>query len=322
MHPDPVETGISDEAIEWFSKLRSGLATPEDHARFEAWVRADPLHAKAYTDVEKFWALLDEPAQRVFERENAAAGQEVPRPAKSRRRFFAALALAAMVAALPYAADALRFWTSDHHTRRGERREIALQDGSRITLNTHSALTVEFSPRQRVIELLEGEAYFQVAHDPDRPFIVATGHGSARVTGTAFDVYEQDERMTVTVSEGRVRVYAEGAEDRAVELTAGLQASGNRNGIGPALRVDARQVSAWRSGLLTFDMRPLAAVIEELNRYLPDRIVIVDSRIRERVVSGTFDLSRPRDVLAAIEDTLKLGSLKLPGPLILLYQPR
>src|SRR5690625_4476137 len=71
MHPAPVEITISNEAIEWFSRFHSGQATPEDRSRFENWRRQSPLHAKAYADVEKFWALLDEPARRVLEQEEA-----------------------------------------------------------------------------------------------------------------------------------------------------------------------------------------------------------------------------------------------------------
>ncbi len=332
MHPTPVQTTISNEAIEWFSKLHSGQATPEDRGRFEAWRKLSPRHAKAYADVEKFWALLDEPARRVFEQEEVQARLKAgvdppvlraasPFAGKPVRRAFAGLSLAAAVAMVLWLPGILRFWTSDYHTRWGERRDFTLEDGSHITLNTHSALSVEFTPEQRVIKLLEGEAYFQVTHNPARPFIVATAHGVAQVTGTAFNVYEQDERMTVTVSEGRVRVYAEGAENQAVELTAGLQATGDSDGIGPVLRVDARQATAWREGLLVFDLQPLSAVVDELNRYFPGQLMIADPRIRQRIVSGAFDLTQPRDILTAIEKTLGLSSLNLSGALTLLYQP-
>jgi transmembrane sensor len=236
-------------------------------------------------------------------------------------RTLAGFALAAVLTMLFWLPGALRFWTSDYHTGWGERRKIALDDGSLVSLNTHSALSIEFSPEQRVIKLLEGEAYFQVSHDSDRPFVVVTSHGVAEVTGTAFNVYEQSGRMTVTVSEGRVRVYPEGGESRAVELTAGLEVSGDGREIGPVLRVDVQQKLAWREGLLVFSMQPLAAVVDELNRYLPGKIMVADPRIRERIVSGAFDLTQPQDVLTAIEKTLGLDSLNLPGSLTLLYQP-
>ncbi|MGH8556296.1 MAG: FecR family protein [Methylococcales bacterium] len=326
-----METSISDQAIEWFSKLRSGHATPEDRGRFEVWRKLSPLHAKAYTDIEKFWLLLDKPARRVFEQKEARVCHQSKvgsdtREAVSRiakrpvRRAFAGFAAAA-VSMFIWLPGVLYFWTSDYHTRWGERREFALEDGSRISLNTHSALSVEFSPHQRVIRLREGEAYFRVSHNPARPFLVVTAHGVAKVTGTAFNVREQDERMTVTVSEGRVRVYTDGAEDQAAELTAGLQASGDAQGIGPVVRVDTLQAPVWREGLLVFNMQPLAAVVGELNRYLPGRLMLADPRIRERIVSGAFDLTRPEDILAAIEKTLGLSSLNLSSALTILYQP-
>lgn len=365
MHSNPVETTISDEAVEWFSRLHSGRATEEDRQEFEAWRNQSPLHAEAYADVEKFWSLLDEPARRVFEREemprradrvshetwaepenrkregksghteivrsagrrSLASGRRpqvssLPAPRRMPiRRIWAGFVLAAVLAMLLWLPGALRFWTSDYHTGWGERRKIALDDGSLVSLNTHSALSIEFSPEQRVIKLLEGEAYFQVSHDSDRPFVVVTSHGVAEVTGTAFNVYEQSGRMTVTVSEGRVRVYPEGGESRAVELTAGLEVSGDGREIGPVLRVDVQQKLAWREGLLVFSMQPLAAVVDELNRYLPGKIMVADPRIRERIVSGAFDLTQPQDVLTAIEKTLGLDSLNLPGSLTLLYQP-
>ncbi|CAG1005405.1 Protein FecR [Myxococcaceae bacterium] len=331
MHADPVETSISNEAIEWFSKLHSGLATSDDHRRFETWRKLSQAHLQAYADVEAFWTLLGEPARRVFEQEEAQAPQPAatgpstlkrasPGAGKPLRRAWAGLSLAAALGMALWLPAALRFWASDYHTRWGERRELTLEDGSRVSLNTHSALSVEFSPERRAVKLLEGEAYFQVAHNPARPFTVATAHGVAKVTGTAFNVYAQGERMTVTVSEGRVKVYAEGAENQAVNLTAGLQASGDANGIGAAVRVDDRQATAWREDLLAFEMRPLASVVGELNRYFPGRIMVADPRLRGRVVSGAFDLSHPRDVLAAIEKTLSLGSLSLPGGVTLLYQ--
>lgn len=332
MHQTPVETQLSDEAIEWFSKLNSGQATPEDRGRFEAWRKLSPVNAQAYADVEKFWALLDEPAQRVFEQEEARGGMK-PRAArphckavspffgKPLGRALAGLSLAAVLAVYLGLPGALRFWNADYRTPWGERLDVTLEDGSRVTLNTHSALSVEFTPERRMVKLVEGEAYFQVKHNPTRPFVVGTTYGVVQVTGTAFNVYQQNERMTVTVSEGRVRVYTKGAEHQAVELTAGLQSSADARGIGPGMRVDTRQALVWRQGLMVFNLQPLSAVVDELNRYLPAKIVVADPRIGTRIVSGAFDLTQPRDILSAIEKTLGLSTLNLSGALTLIYQP-
>lgn len=327
MHPNPVDTKISDEAIDWFSRLGSGRASSEDHQRFEAWRRQSPIHAKAYADVEKFWASLDGPALRVYQQKNPAVsskttGSVAVRRVTRERWLFGGLALAAAWLAVFYLPGMLRFWSSDYSTQWGERREIVLADHSLVTLNTHTAVSIDFSSERRKVSLTEGEAYFEVARDLSRPFIVETAYGVVQVTGTMFNVYAQEKRMTVTVSEGRVRVSPTGgAQGHTVELTAGQQVAGDGNGIGRIIETDARQSSAWREGLLVFTMRPLAEVVDELNRYFPGRIIIADPRIGQRIVSGAFDLTRPQEVLEAIEKTLDLTSLTLADNLILLYYP-
>lgn len=332
MHSDPIETLISDEAIEWFSRLHSGRPTPEDISRFEAWRKLSSSHAEAYADIEKLWILLDRSAQRVFEQEQTQTRTKT-RPAPSARksitpfakemsrRTLIGISLAAVMTMLAWLPGAFLFWSSDYHTHWGERLELTLEDGSQVTLNTHTALSVEFSPQQRVIKLQEGEAYFQVTHNPIRPFIVVTDHGAIKVTGTAFDIHEQDDRMTVTVSEGRVKVYRDGDEQKAVELTAGWQATSNIYGTSPLLHVDAKQVSAWRNGFLEFNLQSLASVVDELNRYFPGKIMIADPRIRKRTVSGAFDLTHPQDILSALEKNLGLRALNLSVAMTLLYQP-
>lgn len=327
MHPNPIDTKISNEAIDWFSKLGSGLASSEDHQRFEAWRRQSPFHAKAYADIEKFWVSLDEPALRVSQQKNSSANSKSSGPVAIRhvtreRWLLGGLALAATWLAVFYLPGMLRFWSSDYSTQWGERREIVLADHSLVTLNTHTAVSVDFSSERRKISLTEGEAYFEVARDLSRPFIVETAYGAVQVTGTVFNVYAQEKRTTVTVSEGRVRVSSfEGGQGHTVELTAGQQVVGDGSGIGRIIETDARQSSAWREDLLVFTMRPLAEVVDELNRYFPGRIIIADPRIKQRIVSGAFDLTRPEEALQAIEKTLGLASLALADNLILLYYP-
>lgn len=324
MRQNSVDKKTSDEAIEWYSKLNSGRASSEDYRHFEAWRRQRPEHAQAYADIEQFWALLEEPAKRVFaqsqSRDNLPA-RSILCAGKKRRRIGAlgGLTLAAALIMAFWLPGALRFWNADYFTRYGERREIVLEDGSRLTLNTHSAVSVDFSPERRMVSLVEGEVYFQVARAPQRPFIVDTQYGRVEVTGTAFNVYQQENRITVTVSDGRVLVQPTDKESDIVELTKGLQTVSDRNGIGPALVADARQASAWRQGLLTFKRQPLAVVVDELNRYFPGQITIVDPSLRKRIVSGTFDLNYPKNILTIIEKTLDLSAVHFSDAWILLY---
>lgn len=327
MHPNPVDTKISNEAIDWFSKLGSELASSEDYKNFEAWRRQSSMHAQAYADVEKFWASLDGPALRVYQQKNTSVsskstGSAAIRHVTRERWLLGGLALASAWLAVFWLPGMLRFWSSDYCTQWGEKREIVLADHSLVTLNTHTAVSVDYSSERRKVSLTEGEAYFQVARDRSRPFIVETAYGVVQVTGTVFNVYAQEKRMTVTVSEGRVRVSSGSAQGHAVELTAGQQVVGDGNGIGRIIETDARQLSIWREDLLVFTMRPLAEVVDELNRYFPGRILIADPRIRQRIVSGAFDLTRPEEAVRAIEKTLGLASLKISDALMLLYFPK
>lgn len=318
MHPDPIRPEVSDQAIEWFARCRAGELPETQRARFKAWLAADPEHARAFADIERFWGGLDAPARRAY----ANSAMHGSKPGSIRRRLRLAplgLAFAAGLALALWLPPALRFRISDHRTDWGERRELTLPDGTRITLNTHTALSVDFSSALRTVRLAEGEAYFEVARDTARPFVVLADSGEVRVTGTAFNLRDDGDRMTVTVAEGRVRITPSRGQAN-VEVAAGYRVSSGGSGsptVGPA----DPGAGAWRDGLLAFEGQPLAAVVSELNRYSPSVIVIADPRIRSRIVSGVFDLNRPEGIRSAIEKTLHLASVQISPALTLLYQP-
>lgn len=315
------DTHISDEAIGWFSKLSEGNATAEYYQNFDAWRNQSPSHAKAYADIERLWGKLGAPADRVFEKQRrlTLSRPKTVRPFKPGIRLVGGFAMVVLLLAITGFPESLRFLTADYSTHWGEQREISLADGSHLSLNTHSAVSVDFSPEQRTVSLLAGEAYFQVAHDNNRPFIVTTEYGQVEVTGTAFNVYAHERQMTVTVAQGQVRVYKDTSKNDEVVLAAGQQTTGDRQGIAPSTVADADQALAWRQGLLMFTLQPLSTVVDELNRYTSGRIVIADPSIRQRIVSGTFDLTRPADILPIIEKTLNISSVNIADTLTLLY---
>jgi transmembrane sensor len=151
MHPNPVDTKISDEAIDWFSKFSSGLASSEDYKRFEVWRKQSSIHGKAYADVEKFWASLDEPALRVSQQKNPLpnskyTGSAATRHTRRGQWLLGGHALAAALAMVFWLLCILHFGSADYRVRWGETKEIVLADHSLLTLNTHSAVSVDFSP--------------------------------------------------------------------------------------------------------------------------------------------------------------------------------
>lgn len=324
MQNNNANSAISDEAIEWFSKLSEGHATAEDYRQFDLWLKQSPLHAKAYEEIEHLWGTLGVPANTVFARQKKQNRLHRFRAKtnhllKPDMRFVGGLALVLLLLAVSRLPEALHYWNADYSTEWGEQRELVLADGSHLLLNTHSAVSIDFTAKQRAISLLAGEVYFQVAHNSDRPFVVTTDFGQIKVTGTEFNVYAQKQQITVTVAEGRVLVYKNASENDAVVLTAGLQTIGDRHGIDPSVTADTERALAWRHGFLMFTLQPLSDVVDELNRYIPGRIVIADPGIRRRIVSGTFDLTRPSDISPIIEKTLNINSVNIADTLTLLY---
>ena len=234
------------------------------------------------------------------------------------RRFMALSALA-LVILLSYQLPVhYQNWQSDYHTAPGKQLIVALDDGSRLTLNTDTALTVDFSDKQRHIELLRGEAYFQVSPDKNRPFIVSNGAAKARAVGTAFSVKKTDDDMRVIVSEGTVEVSA-GKADAPALVHVNQQVDYQQGRVGPVMSSDILETLAWQRGQLIFKQQPLSRVIKEVNRYRSGQIMLINPKLKERIVSGVFDIADPDAVVDGIRTTLKVSSVSLSEQLVLLY---
>jgi transmembrane sensor len=198
----------------------------------------------------------------------------------------------------------------------GEQSTVPLSDGSVVTLNTSSQVKVRFSGSERRLEILQGQANFEVAKDPARPFIVSAGGGEVLALGTVFDVYHRADDIVVTLIEGRVAVVpdvpvgesgasvelvsANGTPDEAkqaelhvIVLTAGEQVSYGPRGSTPVrTNVDLQQVSAWRSRKLVFADTPLSEAIAEGNRYSRVKIELRAPEFEDAKISGVFDAGR------------------------------
>ncbi|MCL7422608.1 MAG: FecR family protein [Methylobacter sp.] len=322
--PSSSQSSDSELASVWFARLQAGDVSEEDRARFKAWYQASQEHAKAYDRMRVLWAMLEAPAQRVRATVEVEQAQAAPLSMAGKRpysrRFLAAFALALAVAVpLSHQFPILyQNWQSDYHTAPGERLTVALDDGSRITLNTDTALSVEFSADQRRIRLLRGEGYFDVAPNKSRPFIVASGTARARAVGTAFSVRDSGDALRVAVSEGTVDVSA-GNSDEAVRVYLNQQVDYRQGRLGPVMSADLLEALAWQRGQLIFNRQPLPEVIDEVNRYRRGRILLLNPALKEHIVSGVFDTTDPNAALDGIKATLKIRSLSLSERLVLLY---
>lgn len=302
--PDPDE--LQREASEWIARLNAEDATPEDRARFEAWRLAHPRHARAYEELAATWNafVAAGPLVRAVsfgQSMSAAASLRAPR-----RPWYAA---AAVVLAAALLAGGW-FWTRltpqpVFQTAIGEHATISLPDGSTLELNSNSLAREEYSAGARIIRLERGEAYFNVAHDTQRPFWVVGGGSWVRAVGTAFNVDLRSSDVLVTVSEGTVKVSpaepfpsltpSDGALARlpVSVVTAGQQIDlrGRTTAVRSLAPDDLTRSVAWRSGTLYFENQPLSEVIDELSRYTSLRLIVEDPKLRDIPVGGTFQAS-------------------------------
>ena len=201
--------------------------------------------------------------------------------------------------------EQLPLWMADQRTSVGERRQLALADGSQVQLNSNSALDVKFDGRQRVIELLKGEMWVEVAKDAQRPFVVRTDQGTATALGTRFLVQRAvDGSTVVTVIESTVA--AKGNDSAAVKVTAGQRAILKQGRAQPAQPVGSGDPAAWTRGLLTVDDRPLSEVLQTLASYRHGMVRFDAQALQGMRVSGVFKLDDSDAALATLADNLPI----------------
>lgn len=321
-HPDP----LTDAALEWFVRLRG---MPEDEglkADLKAWLDADPRHAAAFVKYETLWALpeLDVASKRLAQRLDApVAGQTHQHtPKRPANRWLTPLAAAAAMMLVAIGVwqypSMMLHWKADYMTATGEQNTVTLPDGSRMTLNTASAVTLDFQGGRRAVTLLEGEAFFDVVHDPSHPFTVAGSFGEVEVKGTAFSVRTDDAEDTVVLERGRIEVSRLTDRHDQAMLEPGEMVTVTSNAVSPVEKADPASVLAWRDGWIIFRDKPFAAVLNELRRYYGGPVVTVDSRIGSVVVSGNYRLAHPADVIRSLAEAAGATVTRLPSGILIL----
>ncbi|HAE48209.1 MAG: hypothetical protein CMO30_05865 [Tistrella sp.] len=283
-------------AADWLVRLE---AAPGDQAlgrAFRAWCAADPAHAAAFAEVRRSWLAVPEglaamapPPPRVVTR----------RPRRGRwAAGLAGLAVAAGLAVMLLPGLALRM-TADAATGVGELRLVTLADGSRMQLAPLSAADMQLDGSHRRVILRRGEAFFQVVADAGRPFVVRAGRVQVTVTGTGFEVDRDDDRVTVAVRSGTVRVEAPAVP--AVQLSPGETVEIPADGSAPIRgRIAPDAVALWQDGRLFVDGATVGEVVARLRAYTPGLIIVADDALAGRQVTGLYDLRDPQAALSAL----------------------
>jgi len=260
-----------------------------------AWIEAKRLQALAGGVEPGTVPSVDEwQLARFFEPSLTPAKPSSPL-GRGRLRGLSRWALAASVF-IAIAVGGVRFWPSatSYSTPVGGIASVPMSDGSAVTLNTDSKIRLDVTKTQRLVELQQGEAFFDVAKDPSRPFIVTAGSKRVVAVGTKFSVRRKGNELQVFVTEGRVRVEDVAAATTEHDALLTLSAGGLARGEGDALLVQQKTVPeierhlSWRTGYLIFRDTPLSDAVAEFNRYNAQQLVIDDPRVAEIRVSGKF----------------------------------
>ena len=297
----PLSREVALQAAEWFVLLQSGEASEADRRAFEAWRAGAGIHDQA-------WQRALAVSQCAGSLPPALGVPALGRPQRrlGRRdtvRTLALLITAAPVGWLAWRSASWAQWTSTHATATGERREWTLADGSRIVLDTASAVDVRFDEALRRIHLSEGAMVVETAPDPQprsRPFVVTTQQGRVRAIGTRFVVRTAHERSEVAVLQGAVQVTARGGA--AQLLQAGQQAWFDAMGIGRAAPA-APGAGQWARGLLAVDDMRLGDFVAELSRYRQGWLHC-DPAVAGLRVTGAFQLDDTDAVLRNLAQLL------------------
>lgn len=311
---------IEQDAWLWLGRLQ-GQPGDSVQMAFERWLAAAPEHVDTFVRMQALWHLSRPAAQQLADEEAAALQPYLRGPVSKRPYWASALAMAACLLVVVWGAgwQPLR-WVddlgADWVSAPGQVRTVALSDGSRVVLDADSAIAVQYSAGERHVELRRGAAYFSVVPG-EIPFTVAAAGGEARVLGTRFEVRRLGEGARVSVQQGRVAVRGGPLEAPRV-LTADQQLSFADGSSGQVQTVDAEALTAWRDGRLSFYRAPLGEVLDELRRYYPGRIVLLNDELRGKRVSGSFASQDPQAILDALQGVVGFEQHKLLGRLIIL----
>lgn len=300
---------VRDEAIDWFLQFCEDEVSPSDCVRFDAWLKHSPENVRAYLQISAFWEAagamnatrrlqVEELVLRAAAQDNVVPLEASAVPLRIPKRPWISLAMAASLLLMICVAGA-GFWhyvssRPEYVTQVGEERTLTLPDQSIVHLNARSRIRLRFTESARALDLLEGQALFQVAKNPNRPFIVVSGSTSVRAVGTQFDVNRTAADTIVTVVEGHVAISRSGVSAGStgtanpVVLAAGDQVTVRPDQPAVPKRINPAVATAWTQGRLIFDDTSIADVVREFNRYNLRTLTIDDPTLLSLHVSGTF----------------------------------
>lgn len=310
--PDRAARKRNHQAADWVLRQHEGRMSGSDDAAFRAWLAADPQNGRAHDAARRLMgeagrAISADPDLRGFKYQPRRTGPVIG-------------ALAALAVGLGYFlwSDGVMRLRADIVASADQMPVTTLEDGSVMQMNASSAVDIDMAGDHRTIRLLRGQAWFQVAPDPARPFTVEAGDTLVTALGTAFDVRLDQAGVQVTVTEHAVSLEVQDKPELAARVDQGQRATYDAatDQIDSAA-TDGQAELAWRRGKLIVDNAPLSVVIDEMNRHFPGTIRIANSALADRRVSGTLNVTDTEGSLSFLREALAIRSTRL-GPFVLL----
>lgn len=311
-----------ERACEWFIQLREGLQSPEAVSSWLEWCSVDPRNREAFERARQVWAVTEGATEENLGLSGAASRET--RPARwsradnlsRRKRWIAAgAALAATFTAVAFIVPSMlrqaaqQEAASVHETPVGVNREVALGDGSKVFLGGGTRLVASIKADERRLTLQSGEAYFKVARDKQRPFVVSVGAVRVTALGTEFNVRTGEDRVVVAVAQGLVQIDStkkstDGIAPRA-PVRAGAGETVSLDTLDESMQLahaDPVNMASWKQGRLEFTREPLEAVIESVNRYSGRRIALDGAELGDLRFTGTVFTDRLDDWIRGLPE--------------------
>lgn len=288
-----------DEAIEWVLVLREEPDDPDVRRRFDAWVAASPLNARAWAETSYAYERAGDAQHRATPGRSKIGA---PRRIVNRRALVATAAgLAAAWLAVAAAPAVMLRLEADHATGTAELREVPLADGSTAHLAPGSAIAIADVPNRRHVRLLKGEAWFEVRPDPSRPFQVEADGVTTTVLGTAFDVKRDAFGVTTELARGRVRIeYVSSAPPVAEQLEPGDRVRVGFDGAVTRAVRPVAQMAAWRSRQIVVEDRPVSDVVDALRPWFRGVILLRGESFARQRVTGVYNTADPVEALRGL----------------------
>lgn len=298
-HPTPAESEmLLQQASGWLAKLHSGEFTDDEKKHLTQWRNANPAHEQAWQQVQSVWQGMEGLRGRAIPGSEPLLQERYPHlqdrnptnPPKHQGSYrILAIACCILFAISLTFLNPPLSWQADYLTGKGEQRTITLADSSRVMLNTDTSVAIHFDKNLRRVELLEGEAFFEVAKGKPQAFVVTVSGNEVRAVGTAFNVRRDSSQTEVDLVEGIVDLQ-NSQRQQPTRLQAGQSARISAEGITTKTE-SSEGMALWRDGYLQFDGLPLKAAIDQINRYRTGHIILLNGEFANKRVSGLFRLN-------------------------------